>query len=442
MKSMKAPSRKSVVPARIGAADRFPRDFLWGAATSAHQVEGGNRWNDWSRSEREGRVPHASGEACRHWQLYESDFDLARSWGHNAHRFSLEWSRIEPKPGAWDSEALAHYARVVRALRERSMEPIVTLHHFTNPDWFTASGGWLRRDAPALFTRYVERVKDVLGGEVRYWITINEPTIYVLHGFVTGDWPPHARGAWMQAARALRGMARAHVTAYRSLRSGSDPPLVGFAHSSPWIVPCDPSRPADRMAAWVRDLALNRLFLRLIGASRVGQPLDFLGINYYSRTFVRGERGVRRWLGEKCEQDHHPDRGPSSDAGWEVYPPGLESSLERFSRLDIPLIVTENGIATRDERLRWTYLQEHLEALGRAVARGLPVIGYLFWSLMDNFEWALGTEARYGLAEVDFETQSRSPRPAARLLAEVSRTRLVPAKEAFVELRQGDEIAG
>ncbi len=401
----------------------FPEGFLWGAATSAHQVEGGNRWNDWWQAELEGRVPYASGEACRHWELYESDFDLAASWGHNAHRFSVEWSRIEPEQGQWDPEALAHYADVVRALRARGMEPLVTLHHFTNPQWFAASGGWLRRDAPTLFARYVDRVGDVLGADVRYWVTINEPTVYVIHGFVTGEWPPHARGAWAKAMRVLFGMARAHVAAYRALHAHDPGARVGFAHSTSWIVPCDASRRRDRLAAWLRDLALHRLFLRLIGWSSSGRPLDFLGINYYARTIVRsGRGGLGRLLGKKCLGGHHLDRGPFSDAGWEVYPAGLEHSLARFSRLGIPLIVTENGVATRDERLRWQYLQQHLQALGRAVARGIPVDGYLFWTLLDNFEWAMGTKARYGLAAVDFATQSRSPRPAARLLAAVCRT--------------------
>src|SRR5262245_58024376 len=160
---------------RTGGA--FPRAFMWGAATASHQVEGGNRWNDWWALEESGRLPHRSGEACRQLDLYAQDFDMARAWGHNAHRFSLEWSRIEPRQGEWSEAGIAHYARVLDALRERGMEPVVTLHHFTNPEWFAARGGWVRADSVRLFERYVEHVARRLGSRVRFWLTINEPTV-------------------------------------------------------------------------------------------------------------------------------------------------------------------------------------------------------------------------------------------------------------------------
>ena len=156
-------------------AYQFPKGFLWGAATSSHQVEGGNRWNDWWEYEGRGQLPHASGDACRHYDLFERDFDLAKSWGHNAHRFSIEWSRLEPEEGTWDADACDHYRQVLRALADRGLEPVVTLHHFTNPAWFARRGGWSRSDSPRLFARYVEYVARELGAPVRYWLTINEP---------------------------------------------------------------------------------------------------------------------------------------------------------------------------------------------------------------------------------------------------------------------------
>lgn len=381
--------------------------------------------------EQAGRLPHRSGEACRHYEMYEADFDLARSWGHNAHRFSIEWSRIEPREGDWDPAAMAHYRDVVTALHERGIEPIVTLHHFTHPAWFAERGGWLEHDSAYLFGRYVEHVAANLPG-VRYWITINEPTVYAKYGFVTGDWPPFGERGWLRAARALRGMARAHVGAYRALHRGLPDIRVGFAHSAPWIEPCDPGRIRDRLAAGVRDFFLNRAFLTLIGARGRGRerPLDFLGINYYTRTIVRSGKGAAALWGEECLSDHHPDRGPLSDTGWEIHPSGLLAVLERFSRLGLPLMITENGVATRDEDLRRWFLREHLAAVGQAVERGSNVIGYLYWSLMDNFEWALGRGPRFGLAEVDFETQRRIPRPAAEDFATVCRSLTLRLPEA------------
>lgn len=403
---------------------------MWGAATSAHQVEGDNRRSDWWTHEQAGRLPHRSGDACRHYEMYRADFDLAQSWGHTAHRFSIEWSRIEPREGEWDTAAMAHYRDVVAALRERGIEPIVTLHHFTNPAWFAERGGWLRSDSARLFGRYVEHVAGNLP-DVRYWITINEPTVYAKYGFVTGVWPPFRKDAWWAAARVLHALARAHVGAYRILHRQPRDIRIGFAHSAPWIEPCDSGCARDRRAATVRDFLLNRSFLILIRALGLGRglPLDFLGINYYARTIVRGGSGAAALWGEECLSDHHPERMALSDTGWEIHPAGLEAVLERFSGLGVPLMVTENGVATRDEDIRRRFLRDHLGALGTSLDRGSDVIGYLYWSLMDNFEWALGRGPRFGLAEVDFETQRRIPRPAAEDFAAVCRSRRLDIPE-------------
>lgn len=405
---------------------RFPPGFLWGTSTSAHQVEGDNRWNDWWTYEQRGSLPHRSGPACRHYELFERDFDLARSLGQNAHRFSVEWSRIEPEEGAWNSHALAHYGTVVRALQERGLEPIVTLHHFTNPAWFLRRGGWSRGDSPALFARYVEQVASHLGAAVTYWLTVNEPTVYVMQGYIAGEWPPCRRGAWWSAVRVFRNLARGHVAAYRVLHRRRPGAKVGFAHSAPVIRPCDPARPRDRLAAAVRDALINRAFFHLIGARR--RPfrrtahLDFLGLNYYTRDVVRSSGwGLGALIGRACRVRHHGDDGPTSATGWEVYPAGLRAVLERFSRVGLPLFITENGIATDDDGLRRDFLAQHLTVLGEALDSGLDVIGYLHWSLFDNFEWTFGTGARFGLAEVNYRTQERTVRASGREFERVCR---------------------
>jgi len=401
----------------------FPEGFFWGAATSAHQVEGANRGNDWWEAEVAGRLPFASGEACRHRELYEADLDLARGLHHNAYRFSVEWSRVQPEPDRFDGAALEHYRSVVRACRARGLEPFVTLHHFTNPLWFARGGGWLAGDAPRVFARYVERVARALA-DVRHWITINEPTVATVHGYVLGEWPPFERRAWWRARKVLRHMARAHALACRALRRTSEGALVGYAHSAPWIVPCDPDRGRDRLAARLRDLAWNGLFPRWVAAQggRGERLLDFLGLNYYTRTLTRSQGpGSGLLLGRACRAAHHADLGPESAVGTEVFPPGLALVLERFASLEVPLVVTENGVATDDEELRTATLHGHLAALARALARGAPVRGYLYWSLLDNFEWRHGTNARYGLAAVDFATQERTLRPAAHAFARVCR---------------------
>ncbi len=388
-----------------------PQDFLWGAATSSHQVEGANRWNDWWAYEQAGRLPEKSGAACRHFELFDSDFDLALAAGHNAHRFSIEWSRIEPVEGSWNRHAIDHYEAVIDSLLARGLEPVPTLFHFTLPSWVAERGGWARGETVSLFARFVDRLADRLAGKVRYWVTINEPTVYVKHGYVVGDWPPCRGRAWGGAVRAAIHLARAHRAARSKVRSADPSAKVGFAHSAPLIQPCDPSSPRDRLAAWTRDAVLNRAFFRLLGAGP--EPsFDFLGINYYTRTIVSGRgRGVIPFAGTECTADHHADRGARSDMGWEIYPDGLFTTLDRFSRYGVPILITENGVATTDEELRTRFLVDHVQAVARALEEGVDVRGYFYWSLMDNYEWTLGTAPRFGLFGVDFATQRRTARP-------------------------------
>lgn len=404
----------------MSAPYRFPPGFLWGAATASHQVEGDNRGNDWWAFEESGRLPHRSGAACEHYRRFREDFDLARSLGHNAHRLSIEWSRIEPRPGEFDAAALDHYTQVMMALRERGIEPIVTLHHFTNPQWFAARGGWARRDSVELFTRYVDRVLGVLGSHVRYWLTINEPTVYVLRSYIVGNWPPCTPNAWVDAWRVLRNLCRAHTAAYPVIHRYRQDALVGFAHSAPYVTPQNPRRLADRIAARLRDFVLNELCFRLLGANP-RRVLDFIGINYYVRQLIRWEpRGVGWLFGKERKADGAGLRRFSS-LGWEMYPPGLGATLTRFAHYGVPLIVTENGIATGDEALREEFLVAHVRELARALQAGVDVRGYCYWTLMDNFEWSEGFTAQFGLASVDRKTQARTVRPAGERYARLCR---------------------
>jgi beta-glucosidase len=406
---------------------RFPDGFLWGAATAGHQVEGGNVASDWWAFEQSGQVPFHSGEACRHRELYAQDFDLARALGHNAHRFSVEWARIEPRPGRYDEDALDHYAAVVAALRRRGLEPVVTLHHFVAPAWFTAREGWLAADGPERFAAYVQRVVDRLAPDVRWWLTVNEPTVWAKHAYVTGDWPPCVRGDWGRSLRGLRAMARGHRLAYRIIHGRRPDAMVGLAHSAPYVVPSNPARALDRWAARARDLGLNRLLFALIGRP-AERWLDFIGINYYNRTVVRwAPRGRAVLLGEDDDRPRDGEARRFSDMGWEIWPEGLAGTLRAFAAYRRPLLVTENGIATADEALRVDYLVAHLRAVAQAIREGVPVLGYLHWSLIDNFEWALGFAPRFGLCAVDFATQARTPRRVAAVYAEICRTGRLPA---------------
>ena len=401
----------------------FPKGFLWGAATASHQVEGNNQWNDWWWHEENGDLPYRSGNACDHFSLFEQDFDLARSLGHNAHRLSIEWSRVEPEEGRWDSSALDHYANVIASLRERDIETIVTLHHFTNPLWFAKSGGWLRGDSVELFTRFVGQVAERIQN-VRYWITINEPTVYVKNGYGVGCWPPFRKQKYAEAARVLSRFARAHVSAYYQLHKTLDNACVGFAHSAPYVVACGQGGWRDRIVAKSRDFILNDLFFLLVKLANLTKKdtraFDFVGINYYTRTIVRFvPNGLRLLFGTECREDHHRDLGEENDLGWLVHPPGIYEVTKKFAKHGVPIFITENGIATNDDNERSTFIQQHVQQLARAIQDGIDIRGYLHWTLMDNYEWAHGTRPHFGLVRVDADSGRRFSRPSSKVFAKI-----------------------
>ncbi|MBI2870867.1 MAG: glycoside hydrolase family 1 protein [Candidatus Omnitrophica bacterium] len=405
----------------------FPPDFLWGSATSAHQVEGNNTSSDWWAWEQEGRVPFKSGLACDHFNRYDEDFDLARDFGQNAHRFSIEWARIEPQEGCFSDEAIRHYTQVIASLRRRGLEPFVTLHHFTNPKWFQERGGWVHRRAPFFFKRYAAQMAQSFKGQVRFWITINEPLVYVYQSYLARIWPADQVGI-RAALSALFHFEEAHRAAFDLLHQvqmkggGGESVQVGVAQAIRLSSPCKESWLPDRAASYLRDYAFNTLFLDRLTRRRA---LDFIGINYYTRDFVHwGGKGLLSLFGEVCPNAHAHTRTPRSALGWEVYPEGLYKTLLRLKKYHLPLYVTENGFATDDDAEREEFIKDHLTSVRRALEAGTPVKGYFYWSLLDNFEWAEGTRPRFGLVEVDFQSLRRAARPSARRLREIILTEI------------------
>ncbi|OQA41026.1 MAG: Beta-glucosidase A [Candidatus Omnitrophica bacterium ADurb.Bin314] len=405
---------------------KFPDGFLWGAATAAHQVEGGNIGSDWWEWEQT-RGRERSGDACRHYELYERDFDLARSLHHNAHRLSVEWARVEPQEGRFSDDALKHYAEVVLALKDRGIEPVVTLHHFTNPLWFARDGGWEDRRAPGRFLRYCDAVVRILGKHVRYWITINEPTIYVSHSFLFGVWPPQARSLW-RMWRVSRNMVRAHVAVFRMIHQvcrdfGLREPAVSIAQHMTALVPCG-SGLRCRFASWLRHKIFNESFVDALVRRRA---LDFIGLNYYSRQLVEPSNwGIRSLLSDVCRENHRPV--PKNSVGWDIYPEGLYELLLKLKKYDLPVMIAENGICAEEDASRWIFIRDHLRSVSRAIGAGVPVTGYLYWSLLDNFEWEKGFGPRFGLVEMNYRTFERKVRPSALKYAEVCRTGVLSAE--------------
>ncbi len=410
----------------------FPPDFLWGASTSAHQVEGGNTNNDWAAWEEAGRVRVPSGLACDHYHRFREDFDLARNLFHNAHRLSLEWSRIEPEEGRFSDDALRHYREVLEALRDRKMEPVVTIHHYTIPRWLADKGGWENGEIEQYFLRYVKRVAADYGDLVRWWITLNEPVVQVFKGWLIGQWPPGRVGDYPRALQVIRHMLRAHVSAYHAIHEERPDAMVSVAKHCLALTPSHPHNPLDVISTWGRDFLFNHMFIDALHTGWLsipgqfferlpfGRTLDFIGINYYTRDFVRNTGltlpGI---VGLSGTLENERKIGKRNALGWEVYPEGLGHFLKVFRRYRLPLLITENGVPTQDEDDRWGFIYLHLWQVMRAMSAGAPVVGYLYWSLLDNFEWADGYDARFGLIGVRFATQDRMVRPSARWLADV-----------------------
>ena len=420
----------------------LPPGFLLGCASAAHQVEGGNS-NDWTRFEREpGRIVDGSvsGAACDHWNRYAGDLADLAALGQNAHRFSLEWSRIEPEPGRFDADALDHYVEVARRCGELDMEPLVTLHHFTLPLWLADRGGVLTSGAPGLAYRYARVCARALGPRVRWWTTINEPVILATLGYLVGDWPP-GRRSLREAFAALRALVAIHAAMAAALREEARrqgvEARVSIAHHYRGMHPERPRRRLDCAAAAVPDWVLNRWFVLACRDGRLRPPvgwgqrvcgaagsLDWLGVNYYTDELVSFDLRAPHRLFTRQRAD---PALPSSTYGWTIDAGGLRRALLRlWQEHRLPLIVTENGVADRDDELRPRYIVDHLAAVADAVAAGADVRGYLYWTALDNFEWAQGYGQRFGIFAVDRDTQERRPKPSAAVYARICRGGGIP----------------
>ena len=369
--------------------------FLWGASTSAHQVEGNTIHSDWWEWERSHKDFPKSGRASGHYELFAQDFALAKSFGRGAHRLSTEWSRIEPEEGVWNYKEVAHYRAVLEELRRLGIRSFVTLHHFTNPAWFAKRGAFARRDNVELFVRYVAFISQQLGDLVDFWVTINEPMVYAQQSYLYGVWPPRYRNIFTMW-RVIDNLVLAHIGAYKVIHRYLPNARVGIAKHVVAYLPAHHNNVLDRVIAGVENWWFNHRFLRLTGNTH-----DFMGVNYY---FTRKAHfGMAKNRHEK----------KVSDMGWPINPSGLTRALLEMNKYGLPLYVTENGLADQDDSLRADFIRDHLRAVEKAQADGAQVRGYLHWSLIDNFEWADGFTPRFGLVEVDYATMKRMPRPSA-----------------------------
>jgi len=418
---------------------RFGKDFLWGSATSAHQVEGNCTNNNWfqfeSAVDEEGKTRILNGQkagvCCDHWNRYKEDIQLMKALSLNAYRFSVEWSKIEPKQGEFDESALDHYEQVVDELLANGIEPMVTLHHFTNPIWFEEKGAFLQEDSPDVFARFVERVVGRLGSKVKLWCTINEPSVYAFNGYFIGGFPPAEKNL-PKAAVVFKNLLRAHTAAYTCIKKIQPQAQVGLVVVMLIYEP--PSR-------WnLLDVVFNRLLRKNMSDSHfvyltegrfkfsipglasesynngIRDAFDFIGVNYYMRFLWKFSPFGKKKL--DIIKNAPPEK--LTDMGWEIYPEGLYRVLKLVTGYTSkPIYITENGIADDSDTKRAKFIEDHLLVLNKAVAEGMNIKGYFYWSLIDNFEWASGFEKRFGLYHVDYTTQKRTLREGSRKYPEI-----------------------
>ena len=397
----------------------FPEQFLWGAALSAHKVEGGNYSNDWWRWEqRPGRIADnsLSARAADHFGRYREDIALARKLGLNSLLLSIEWSRVHPVVDTFDEIALNHYVDVLKVCAGEGIEPICVLHDVTQPAWFADAGGWRNAGAPVHFEHYVNRVAEMLGQRCRWWIPLFEPDFALHMRHAERLWPD---GSTREGA-SLGNLAEAHRRAFHALHGVNPKANVGLSVRVGHVLPFDERSAWDVRAARRIMHRLNCRFIDAIQRNQSGEEhFDFLGVSYYGRQIARfAPLEFHRLFAEMIDSQGRPCHADRTQAN----PRGLREVLTAMSKYKVPMIITGNGIATNHDGERCAYLLEHLWVLQQAIAEGLNVRGYVHDALLDGFEWIHGYQTRRGLVHVDWETGARTPNGSAFLYQDICRT--------------------
>jgi beta-glucosidase len=411
-----------------------PKGFLLGTATAAHQIEGGNTNNDWAAFEAEpGRIKNneKSGKACDSWNLVDEDIRLMKELGANSYRFSIEWSRLEPTEGTLDEAAWAHYAEQIKKLKAQNITPMVTLLHFSLPQWLAKRGGLTAEDFPEKFGKFAAEAAKRYGPEVDLWCTLNEPNVMMYQGYVIGVFPPGKKSN-EEATQAFEGLLRAHLTGSQALRQSDPGATIGVAMNMIAFQPQQRWNLIDWISANIAARSFDWAFYDSIMAGRIkfsapGFPsldkeltdlkgsVDFIGVNYYRRDLVHFSPSAPGMVETKGGPNPH------SDLDWEIYPEGLYDLLKAaHTRYQLPIYVTENGIADSGEK-RPGYLRSHMYAIVKAIQEGVPVKGYYHWSLLDNFEWAEGFTPRFGLYQMNYNTLARTPSPAVATFQQIAK---------------------
>jgi len=413
---------------------KFDSEFMWGTATAAHQVEGNctNNWSEFEKNKKLNGEPNIkdnqfSGRACEHWERYKEDIKLIKNTGVSYYRFSIEWSKIQPELDIFDNDAIKHYSDMINILIDNKITPVLTLHHFTHPIWFDRIGGFEKEENIKLFVNFCKKVFLEYSNRVKYWCTINEPAVVATQGYFTGIFPPGKTNSQLSAI-VLKNLLEAHVRVYRLLKdmnNGSDT-RIGLVKN---INQFDPMRRWN-ILDWFICYFTNQFFnyssvnfihtgkfkIKIPGLAWINHKnknainsIDFFGLNYYSHNHIKFKFSFREPFTLEFRKNDI-----KTDMPYTIYGEGIYRAIKRVSKLNVPIIITENGIADTEDKNRELYINRYLYAVSKAIKDGYNVIGYYYWSLMDNFEWAFGYDMKFGLYSVNFKTQERKLRDGAK----------------------------
>jgi beta-glucosidase len=417
----------------------FPNDFLWGASTASHQVEGNthNQWTVWElenaahlaktsknrldwmpawediKEEATRPENYISGKGIEHYQRYKEDFKLAKSLNLNSFRFGIEWSRVEPENGVWDEKEWQHYREYVQELLNQGLEPIMNLWHWTMPTWFTDIGGFEKKKNIKYFKRFVSKLcQELPMKDLKFVLTLNEPNVYSSFGYLTGEWVPNKKSV-ITFVKVYYNLSKAHKEVYKILKKSNSKLQIGVAAQLANIQSKRPQNILDLTATrWMRYF-WNWWFL-----NRIKKYQDFVGFNYYFTDYYQWGNYKQLKKGDFSVQKLNPEE-PKNDLGWYMEPEGVYPLLVRvWAHYKKPIMITENGLADRDDKYRKWWIEETIVAMERALSEDIKVIGYQHWSLLDNFEWKYGWWPKFGLIDVDRKTMERTVRPSAKYYAE------------------------
>jgi len=419
---------------------QIPQQLLLGTATAATHIEGGEQLHNWFRWSDLGKIKDGSHckMACDHINRIEADVQLIADLGCQTYRMGVEWSRIEPEEGNFSTEGLAIYRKEIEILRSKGILPLVTIWHFSNPLWMEDDGGWTNPKAVDRYLRFTKFVVEGLYDLVSDWITINEPNVYLYFAYFEGSWPPGKKGDILAYFKAARNFAAAHVYAYRQIHkqyqvAGLPTPSVGVAHHIRVFDPFNQNW-LSKFSVRLTKYLFQDMFVQAMTNGKFGWPLkkpkgiipgryaDFMGVNYYSRDLIKGKLNPFSLFGEIIK----PKNGSVNDLGWEIYPEGLlRVATELYKKYSLPIFITENGTCDAEDRFRATFIYRHLQQVVEAMEKGIDIQRYYHWSLMDNFEWAEGNSARFGLYHTNYETQERTLRKSGSFYAAIIKNRAV-----------------